>query len=146
MSGRFGFTGALLLTGLLGIAGCREDSTPSLLGNWETKVGSVTITVTFSGSPDSGTSTTVQSTPVGGDTPTCRAENVGIGTFQVSGSSVTLTVTEAKQRTSGCSFPDSEMPTDKKPAMNFASALSGPFFVDDTQLQLGSSYPQFTRK
>lgn len=146
MSGRFGFMGALLFTCSFGIAGCGGDSPPSLLGNWETKVDSVTIGVTFAGSPESGTSTTVQSTPVGGDMPTCRAENVGIGTFQVLGTSVTLTVTEAKQRTRGCSFPDSEMPTDKNPAMNFASALSGPFVMNDPQLQLGNSYPKFTRK
>lgn len=69
-----------------------------------------------------------------------------MGTFQVTGQSVTITAADAKQRTAGCSFPDTEQPTDKQAAMNYAGALSGPFLVTATTLRLGASYPQFTRK
>lgn len=127
-------------------SGSNEVSAPSLLGNWESKVSTVTLTATFAGSPESGTATLVQSISLSGDTPTCRADYVDTGTFQVTGQSVTITVTDAKQRTSGCSFPDTEQPADKQAGMNFAGALSGPFIVTETSLRLGASYPQFTRK
>jgi hypothetical protein len=126
-----------------------EAAQKSLLGTWESRVDPVVITAVFTspgGASGSGAVTTVQSTPVGGDQPTCRAEYVYTGTFQVSGSSVTLNLTTAKMRTVGCSSPDSETPADPQLAMNFAGALSGPFLLSETQLKLGNAYPTFTRK
>jgi len=159
---RFGFVIApCLLAMSLQVVGCVEDENAndlqppkqmaegmgkSLLGSWESRVDSVVITADFTGTATAGNVTTVQSAQVGGDTPTCRSEYVGIGTFTVSETSLTIAVSDAKIRTLGCSFPDSENPGDRQSAMNFAGALSGPFELSETQLRLGNAYPIFTRK
>src|SRR5438128_2373613 len=77
------YSTCLTLSGLLLGCGSGSGSGATLIGNWETNVGSVTITATFDGSPTSGTATTVQSSLVSGDKPTCHQDFVSTGTFQV---------------------------------------------------------------
>lgn len=121
-------------------------TTTSLAGVWQTTLGGVAITVTFSGET-SGAVETVQSTTGPDGVPACRLDLVGTGTFVVSGSSVTLTTPSGVQHVHGCpTTPDSETPlSDPMPLMSFAAALSGPFVLTETTLQLGSSYPILTR-
>ena len=130
-----------------GCGGTPGNSSGGLLGGWQTTLASVVVTVTFSGSATSGTVETMQSTAVSGDLATCRTDLIGTGPFTVSGTSVTLTATSARQKTAGCTNPDTDTPlTDISAQMNFAGALSGPFVLTDTTLMLGTSYPTLTRK
>ena len=126
--------------------GDSNSAAPDLLGTWQTNVGMVAISVSFSGSATTGTVQTVQSSPVGGDLPSCRGDVVGNGTFVVSGGAVTLDTPAGVQRTHGCMAADTESPlTDATPLRNFAGALSGPFVLTETTLMLGTSYPQLNR-
>jgi hypothetical protein len=143
--------GAWLLASCL-LWGCGGGSSPvspssaSLLGTWEGKVDTVTLQAEFTGSPESGDVKLVQSAPVRGASPACHMDFVTSGTFAVNSSNVTITATDAKIRTLGCSGPDQEAPGDLKAAMNYAGALSGPFVLNETQVQLGRAYPPFTRR
>lgn len=118
-----------------------------VLGTWQTSAASVELTVTFSGSMNSGTAELIQTTALSGDLPSCRVQLIGTGTFEVMGTSITIQTQTGKQRTTSCSFPDTETPiADQQPLMNFAMALSGPFFITKSQLKLGNSYPAFDRR
>jgi len=121
-------------------------STGGIVGVWQATITNVVLTTTLSGNATSGPSKLSQQTMVGGDLATCRADQISDGSYDVSGSSITFTVTSAHQVSSGCSFPDSDTPiTDLHASQNYATALSGPFVLTDTTLKLGMAYPTFTR-
>jgi len=139
-----------LLSAVLAIASACGGTTMtsnSVVGTWKSEVSGVTITAVFSGSATSGTAQLTQTATVSGDTATCRSSSISNGAYTVSGSSITITATSARQTTSGCSFADTDTPvSDLGPSMNFAAALSGPFVLTDTTLKLGTAYPTLTRQ
>lgn len=139
----------LALAAILFGAACGGDNkqvdTPLLAGDWETQVDTVRLEATFTGDVERGTVKLAQSVP--GGAPTCEIASRTEGTYSVSGTSITITVTSARQTTSsacGGGATDTAI-ADLGPLQNFASALSGPFVLTEATLKLGSSYPTFNR-
>jgi hypothetical protein len=136
-----------LLALALACASCGAPAPDGVVGTWRSMPGGVTITITFTGTPAAGTVRTTQSAPVSGDAPTCHADLIGDGTYQVNGAAITIDTPSGHQVTAGCNAPDSDTPiADPTPLRNFAAALSGPFRVTTTQLTLGTVYPTMTRQ
>jgi hypothetical protein len=125
-------------------AGC-GDADPSVVGTWEFKTGNVTNTLVLMGTASSGTVAATQSALVSGGAPTCRIETTGSGSYAVTGSTITFTLTAGREKTLGCSSPDTDMPGNNQQWMSFAMALSGAFTVSQTTLTL-PNYGPFTRK